>query len=384
MTYKLQLALAALFSGAQLTHAAYNLVKKYEGESFFNDWTYYGSYDNLTNGDIIWVNRSTADVEPKLTYLNSAGNAVIKVDNTTVVPYNEKRNSVRLTSNDKIGLGTLLVFDAVHVPYGCSVWGALWTKAVGDLWPAGGEIDIFEAVNLMSQNQMALHTVAGCSQAEGITQTGTTNVRNCDAEGSNGAGCTVMDPSPNSYGAPFAAAGGGVWVTEFAETGVNIWFFSRNDVPASLATDSVDIASLGTPTAAYPSSSCNPSQYFKEQEIVIDITLCGDWAGVKTVLESTCPALNGTNTCYTTYVLDPKNYDTAYFEMASVKLFATTPSAVSLAPSSTQTSSTGSGGGSGGSGNSAAGLVDRSWSVYVGTIISLVASAAVGTAVLSF
>ncbi|KAG8828038.1 hypothetical protein FRC19_009894 [Serendipita sp. 401] len=193
-----------------------------------------------------------------------------------------------------------------------------------------------------------------------------------------------MDPSPNSYGAPFAAAGGGVWVTEFAETGVNIWFFSRNDVPASLATDSVDIASLGTPTAAYPSSSCNPSQYFKEQEIVIDITLCGDWAGVKTVLESTCPALNGTNTCYTTYVLDPKNYDTAYFEMASVKLFATTPSAVSLAPSSTQTSSTGSGGGSGGSGNSAAGLVDRSWSVYVGTIISLVASAAVGTAVLSF
>jgi hypothetical protein len=30
-----------------------------------------------------------------------------------------------------------------------------------------------------------------------------------------------MDPAPNSYGAAFAAAGGGVFVTEFAESGIS-------------------------------------------------------------------------------------------------------------------------------------------------------------------
>ena len=58
----------------------------------------------------------------------------------------------------------------------------------------------------------------------------------------------------------------------------------------------------------------------------------------------------GTNTCYTTYVLNPANYADAYFEMASVKIFATDPSAVSTAASSsTPTSTAGGGGGSGGS-----------------------------------
>ena len=36
----------------------------------------------------------------------------------------------------------------------------------------------------------------------------------------------MEDPDPNSYGAAFAAAGGGVFVTEFAETGISCVFFS--------------------------------------------------------------------------------------------------------------------------------------------------------------
>ena len=31
----------------------------------------------------------------------------------------------------------------------------------------------------------------------------------------------MEDPDPNSYGAAFAAAGGGMFVTEFAETGIS-------------------------------------------------------------------------------------------------------------------------------------------------------------------
>lgn len=46
-------------------------VKDYSGSSFFNDWTYYGHYDNTTDGDVIWVNQTVADGTPELTYVNS-------------------------------------------------------------------------------------------------------------------------------------------------------------------------------------------------------------------------------------------------------------------------------------------------------------------------
>lgn len=40
-----------------------------------------------------YVSQANASAS-QLAYVNSAGNAIIKVDNTTFVPYNEKRNSV--------------------------------------------------------------------------------------------------------------------------------------------------------------------------------------------------------------------------------------------------------------------------------------------------
>jgi hypothetical protein len=90
----------------------------------------------------------------------------------------------------------------------------------------GGEIDIFEGINLATRNQMSLHTTAGCTQPQGVTQTGTQGNTNCDYSQNGNAGCIVQDSNTASYGAAFAQAGGGVWVTEFAETGINIWFFN--------------------------------------------------------------------------------------------------------------------------------------------------------------
>jgi len=42
----LALALPAVIRGTQ-----YGLVKEYAGNSFFDDWNFYGHYDNLTNGN---------------------------------------------------------------------------------------------------------------------------------------------------------------------------------------------------------------------------------------------------------------------------------------------------------------------------------------------
>jgi hypothetical protein len=63
--------------------ASYSLTKSYEGDTFFatDNWSWGGNqtYDSTTNGDVLWANTSYT---PALTYVNDAGNAIIKVDNT--------------------------------------------------------------------------------------------------------------------------------------------------------------------------------------------------------------------------------------------------------------------------------------------------------------
>lgn len=68
----------------------------------------------------MWLNRSDA-VAQQLAYVNDKKQAVMRVDNTTNVPWNYKRNSVRIESRDVYGVGSLWIIDIAHVPYGCSV-----------------------------------------------------------------------------------------------------------------------------------------------------------------------------------------------------------------------------------------------------------------------
>ena len=149
------------------------------------------------------MTQSVAD-SSKLAYVNDAGRAILKVDNTSFVPYNEKRNSVRIESTDFFPVGSVILFDATHLPYGCSVWPSFWTSGVN--WPSQGEIDILEGINLNTANQMAIHTGSGC------TQSGT----DCSAS----AGCTTGEKADKSYGDAFSNAGGGVWATQFDTTGI--------------------------------------------------------------------------------------------------------------------------------------------------------------------
>ena len=121
---------------------------------------------------------------------------------------------VRITSKDFYDVGSLWVIDLLHIPYGCSVWPAFWTK--GTLWPDDGEIDIIEAINVMPINQMALHTTAGCVHNPPPDQKG----RNLEMNCATPAGCTVQETAPNSFNSGFGAAGGGVWATQFDVSGI--------------------------------------------------------------------------------------------------------------------------------------------------------------------
>jgi hypothetical protein len=86
-------------------------------------------------------------------------------------------------------------------------------------WPDGGEIDIIEAINFMSNNQYALHTTTVDTSS---SHTGHILGTDCSVP----AGCVVAETKANSYGAGFAQAGGGVYAAQLDVSGVYIWFWS--------------------------------------------------------------------------------------------------------------------------------------------------------------
>jgi hypothetical protein len=45
----------------------------------------------------------------------------MKVDNTTNVAFNQKRNTVRISTKDKFAVGSVWIADMLHVPFGVSL-----------------------------------------------------------------------------------------------------------------------------------------------------------------------------------------------------------------------------------------------------------------------
>ncbi|KZT19023.1 glycoside hydrolase family 16 protein [Neolentinus lepideus HHB14362 ss-1] len=341
--FVLPLVLAASFVSPAVT---YTLVKEYSGQNFFDDWDFFNGYDPSTYGDTQYVGPFSAAQSAHLAYVDSSsGHAFIKVDNTTNVAYPNKRNTIEIYTEDFYPVGSVFIMDAAHLPWGCSVWPSFWTR--GSNWPYDGEIDIIEYANLMGFNQMALHTAAGCTHTTPSTQEGSTIEPNCNA--TSGAGCTVMEKKANSYGPGFASAGGGVFAAQFDVSGIYIWFWSRPDVPStiSISNTTIDPSTWGAASAAYPASSCDIASHFGNQQLVIDIQLCGAFGD---------PTYNQTCTpgdCYLSSVIGPGSptYDNAYFEISYVRVFgstnatnATTGGASSTTGSATGTSASGTGG----------------------------------------
>ncbi|KAF9016159.1 hypothetical protein BDZ89DRAFT_1022929 [Hymenopellis radicata] len=325
-----------LFSGT----LSYDLVHDYSGTSFFDKWDFFGNYDNLTLGDVWWLNREDAFAQG-LAYVNSAGNAIIKVDNMHNVAYNQKRNSVRITTQESYSVGSLWIIDVKHVPFGCSVWPAFWT--VGPTWPDDGEIDIIEAINLMPNNQMALHTTPGCFHPPEPEQYQISTTLETDC--SEASGCTVLEVQENSFLTGLAVAGGAVWATQFDVAGPSIWFWSRPNIPASITNSNfsapLDISQWGPPTASYPAKYCNITEFFTPQKLILDITLCGNWAGLSNTYFPSCGGAGPTGTCYADSVVGPgSNFNDAYFEVSYIKAYTTggpapTPNAAVQIPSHT-------------------------------------------------
>lgn len=196
------------------------------------------------------------------------------------------RNSVRVTSKTTYDKG-LFIFDVYHTPHGCGTWPALWLTDV-DNWPSNGEIDVMEAVNLAdSGNQMTLHTASNCEMNHKRKQTGTTTYENCYWDANDESGCGVKS-NESTFGEDYNSAGGGVMALEWRSAGIRVWNFMRGSVPDDITNNNPDPSTWGEANADFPDTGCDIDSHFKNQTIIINIDLCGSWAGGDAYTESSC------------------------------------------------------------------------------------------------
>ncbi|KAH8929413.1 glycoside hydrolase family 16 protein, partial [Atractiella rhizophila] len=224
-----------------------------------------------------YIGNRTQAANLGLAVINPQNHAIITVDSDSNLGYNVKRNSIRLISEKSFKVGSLVVMNAWHVPFGCAVWPSFWMKGGSKQWPTGGEIDVFEGVHNQAANQATLHTSAGCTLKTPMAGTGTVLQTNCDAN----SGCGVKDTSSSSYGQSAATAQGGIWAVLYDSQGIWYWHWPRNQIPADLVSSNVtpNPANFGTPIAYWDAANCNINTFFEPQKLLFDITLCGDWAG---------------------------------------------------------------------------------------------------------
>jgi hypothetical protein len=164
------------------------------------------------------------------------------------------------------------------MPHGCSVWPAYWS--VGPDWPNGGEIDILEGVHDMPTNQYTLHTSEGCTLShEGIEVKARRVNDQCAVSGVDNRGCAFVDTDDRSYGKPFNMVAGGVFAHLWNSDGIKVWHFARGEIPGDIEAQQPNPDTWGPPVAFWSPATCDMSKHFYEHSLVIDTTICGDWAG---------------------------------------------------------------------------------------------------------
>lgn len=303
----------------------YRLQDDYAPSTFGSQFKFFTDADP-THGYVNYVSEAAASSSGLFSTTQSSVH--LGVDSANVVSAGARgRDSIRLESVKTYNAGTLFILDATHMPVGCGTWPAFWLY--GPNWPSSGEIDIIEGVNNQGQNSFAAHTNAGCTVSTAATSSGSQaflgqlSTSNCDVNAAGqatNAGCGIVSSQgASSYGAGFNANNGGVYATEWANEAISIWFFPRGSLPSDVTSGNPNPASWGIPQARFGTPSCDINQHFKDQSIVINTALCGDWAGGVWSQDSTCSAK--ASTCQEFVQNNPTAFQDAYWEISSLKVY---------------------------------------------------------------
>ncbi|KAH8822653.1 laminarinase [Flagelloscypha sp. PMI_526] len=282
----------------QVLGASYSRDQQIVGTTFNSAFEYEAIADP-TNGRVQYVDKSTAQ-SLNLTYA-SGSTFILRADHTTVLSSSGAgRKSVRMRTLKQYSTH-VAVFNIRHMPQGCGTWPAVWETDEAN-WPNKGEIDILEGVNDVSPNQATLHTTSGCTMPASRTETGTPQQNDCNWAVNSNAGCGVrLTGESNTYGPGFNNNGGG--------------FYAVERTNSFIKGSSVNTDNWGTPSAYFPNTSCNFPSFFGPNNIIINLTLCGDWAGA---------TFNGdgcSGTCVDYVNNNPSAFTNAYFDFASINIY---------------------------------------------------------------
>ncbi|KJA15432.1 glycoside hydrolase family 16 protein [Hypholoma sublateritium FD-334 SS-4] len=308
-------AVAHVSAGGSTSIGLYHLTEKVVGRDFYSHFNW-EAIEDPTHGRVNYVDQSTS-IQQNLTQA-TFHSFILRADDTTVLdPAGPGRNSVRILSKRNYTTH-VAVFDVRHMPQGCGTWPAIWETQITD-WPTGGEIDIVEGVNDQSPNAATLHTTEGCTMPENRAETGTAGQNDCNYLVDSNTGCTVSFPGGLNYGPNFNANGGGWYAIERTNEHISVWFWPRNawyvPLEVRLGSPLLTTSAWGVPAAYFPNTMCNIAKFFGVHHIVINLTLCGDWAG-GAYPESGCPS-----TCVDYVNNNPAGFSGAYFDFASIRVY---------------------------------------------------------------
>ncbi|KAF9562372.1 glycoside hydrolase family 16 protein, partial [Agrocybe pediades] len=295
--------------------AQYLLKENIIGSGFYDhfDWE---AVDDPSHGRVTYVDMQTS-IDQNLTY-GHHNTFILRTDFQSVLqPDGPGRNSVRIRSKNTYTTH-VAIFEMRHMPQGCGTWPAIRETKESDK-PAGGLVDILEGVNDQAPDTVTLHTIEGCTMPVNRSQTGITRQLDCNVAVNSNAGCGVSLTEPANYGPDFNANGGGWYAIERAADHISIWFWPRSDrhVPHQVKSGGVLVnpKEWGTPSAFFPNTSCDMTKFFEEHNIIINLTLCGDWAG-SAYSSTDCPS-----TCIDHVNNDPAAFKDAYFDFAAVRVY---------------------------------------------------------------
>ncbi|OQD71734.1 hypothetical protein PENPOL_c001G03858 [Penicillium polonicum] len=308
------LMLALLCSPVAAT--TYSLVENWQGKNFLDYFNFHVGSDP-TNGFVNYLDKETAE-SSGLVKVTDSGSVYLGVDHATKLDAKGKkgRDSVRIGSK-KYYDQSLVIADIAHMPGStCGTWPAFWS--VGKNWPADGEIDIIEGVNMADHNEIVMHTAGTCSLTD-TDMTGSVNATGC-GEDLGTVGCKI-EGHEGSYGTSFNKQKGGVYTLQWTDDFLKIWYFPRSAIPASITSGKPDVTEFGKPMALVQ-ESCDVASAFKAQSFVFDVTFCGDWAG-GVYGDSGCPMTGGDSfqSCHNYVANNPAQFKETYWEINSVKIY---------------------------------------------------------------
>ncbi|KAK1981687.1 concanavalin A-like lectin/glucanase domain-containing protein, partial [Colletotrichum cereale] len=301
---------------------SYQIVDSYDSTNFLDKFGFFvsdhstGNYNDVdpTGG---YVSYKSAAEAQSMGLLKTVGEDLyLGVDSKSVIdPNGIGRSSVRIESKAKYKQG-LFVASFSHLPKPvCGAWPAFWT--VGEPWPKGGEIDIYETWNEDNVNKVVLHTdgQVGECRVDGSNMTGTISKPNCAnfAPGqSDNEGCAGLDPA-----APFGSPEGGVYAMEWTGDAIRVWGFTHGNVPADMSKPET----FGPPS--FTTSTCAADKLFGEAKLVINTDLCGV-SGNEGIWNAPggCEAKTGGATCKEWVAKNPAAFADVYFQLKSIKIYS--------------------------------------------------------------